>query len=144
MTGIDKCNNAPTTSSKKGFQRGNPGRPRGSRNRATILAEKILSKDIKAIAEVVTKAAKEGDLTAARLIPPMKSRVVRFEMPKIESVEDISHAMQALWVAVSSGEISISEMLDLAGVLEKHASVVAALEAAPKPITIKSYREIAP
>jgi hypothetical protein len=38
-----------------------------------------LSKDVKKIAEVVTKAAKEGDLTAARLvlerlIPPMKSR----------------------------------------------------------------------
>jgi hypothetical protein len=28
-------------------------------------------------------------LVLERLIPPMKSRVVRFDMPKIESVEDI-------------------------------------------------------
>jgi hypothetical protein len=51
--------------------------------------------------------------------------------------------MQALWVAVSTGAISISEMLDLAGVLEKHASVVAALEAAPQPTTtITAYRRL--
>jgi hypothetical protein len=142
------CNNAVATPGKRGFQPGNPGRPRGSRNRATILAENVLSKDIKKIAEVVSKAALEGDMVAARLvmerlIAPIKSRAVRFQMRKIESVADISAAMQDLWEAVSSGAITIDEMLSLTAVLEKHASAVAALEAAPQPATtITSYRKI--
>jgi hypothetical protein len=57
MSGIDECNSAVATPGKKGFQKGNPGRPRGSRNRATILAENVLSKDIKKIAEVVSSRA---------------------------------------------------------------------------------------
>jgi hypothetical protein len=107
-----------------------------------------LSKDIKKIAEVVSKAALEGDMVAARLvmerlIAPIKSRAVRFQMRKIESVADISAAMQDLWEAVSSGAITIDEMLSLTAVLEKHASAVAALEAAPQPATtITSYRKI--
>jgi hypothetical protein len=92
-----------------------------------------LSKDIKKIAEVVSKTALEGDLTAARLvmerlIPPMKSRVVRFSMPKIESVDDIAGAMQALWAAVSTGAITIDEMLALTAVLEKHGTIIHASE----------------
>jgi hypothetical protein len=149
MSGMDERNSVPATPGKKGFQKGNPGRPRGTRNRATILAENISSKDIKKIAEVVTKAAKEGDMVAAclvleRLIAPMKSRAVRFQMRKIGSVDDISGAMQDLWDAVSTSAITIDEMLSLTAVLEKHASVVAALEVAPQPpTTITSYRRVA-
>jgi hypothetical protein len=133
MSDMDECNNTPTTPRKKGFQKGNPGRPRGSRNHATILAERRLSKDIKAIAEVVTKAAKEGDLTAARLciervVPPAKQRLVTFQMPEIRSIDDIAGAMQALWTAVSTGAIGIDEMLALTAVLERHSEIVHASE----------------
>ena len=47
---------------------GNPrGRPRGSRNRATALRQRLV-KDADAILDAVVKAAKGGDVQAAKLI----------------------------------------------------------------------------
>jgi transposase InsO family protein len=108
-----------------------------------VLAEKILSKDIKKIAEVVSKAATEGDLNAARLVlrylvPPAKGKVVRVRMPKIESVDDIACAMQAVWAAVSTGAITIDEMLALTAVLEKHRAIVHASELEKRIIALEA------
>jgi hypothetical protein len=45
VSGIKDSNISRENGKKHGFQKGNPGRPKGSRNRAAILAEKILSQD---------------------------------------------------------------------------------------------------
>ena len=53
---------------KKG-QSGNPsGKPPGTRNKTTMLAEKLMQDDARDIVRVVLEAAKGGDMTAARLI----------------------------------------------------------------------------
>ncbi len=145
MSGINECNYGPATPRKGGFQKGNSGRPKGSRNKASILAEKILSKDIKAIAEVVTKAAKEGDLTAARLcierlVAPAKQRLVSFQMPEIKTVDDVAGAMQALWSAVSTSAITIDEMLALTAVLEKHSTIIQANELEKRIIALEKSK----
>ena len=57
-------------------QSGNPkGRPKGSRNKTTLLAESLLEGDADAIMRKLLEKAKEGDLTALRicldrLLPP--------------------------------------------------------------------------
>ena len=47
---------------------GNPaGRPRGSRNRATLLMESLLADDAEAIGRKAIEMAKQGDMAAIRL-----------------------------------------------------------------------------
>jgi len=47
---------------------GNPaGRPRGARNKRTVLAEQLLEGDTEAIVRTMIERAKEGDMAAVRL-----------------------------------------------------------------------------
>ena len=58
---------------------GNPaGKPKGTRNKATVLLEAISDDDLSAIVKELVTKAKSGDLTAIkilldRLIPPLRS-----------------------------------------------------------------------
>jgi hypothetical protein len=58
--------NAPKTRGRP-FQPGNAGRPRGSRGKATVAAEKLLDGEAKALTRKAIDLAKEGDTTALRL-----------------------------------------------------------------------------
>jgi hypothetical protein len=121
MTDAVSRNNALKTRGRP-FARGNPGRPKGARHRVTLLAEKLMQADVKAIVEAVVKAARNGDMTAARIVldrvaPARRDSTVRFDLPKIESVEDIASAMGAVLAAVSCGEITPSEGQAIAALL---------------------------
>ena len=60
---------------------GNPaGMKPGTRHRATRLAEKLMTDDIGDVVKAVVSTAKEGDMTAARMIldriaPPCRGRL---------------------------------------------------------------------
>jgi hypothetical protein len=56
-----------TRSTRSGpFGAGNPGRPKGSRNRASALLDAIADGELQAIVEKVVAKAKDGDLAAPR------------------------------------------------------------------------------
>ena len=71
-------------------QSGNPsGRPRGSRNRATILFQNLLEDDAEAIARKAVDMAKAGDIAAIRicmdrLAPARRTDAIAFELPPLE------------------------------------------------------------
>src|ERR1700716_2949183 len=93
------------------FQPGNPGRPKGARNKATVAAELLLDGDAEAITSKAIELAKEGDMAAIRICmdrfcPPRKDRPISFELPKLERVADASAAMAAIVSAVASGELT--------------------------------------
>ncbi len=75
-------------------QSGNPaGRPRGIVNRATALAQNLLSEHAEWIARKVIELAEEGDMAAIRvcmerLVPPIKHQPVAVELPPIEKPAD--------------------------------------------------------
>jgi hypothetical protein len=50
------------------FEKGNRGRPAGSRNRVTLAIETLMGKYGEQVAARVIKRASEGDMVAARLI----------------------------------------------------------------------------
>src|SRR4051794_28413388 len=83
-------------------QSGNPqGRPAGSRNKASILLDKIADDEAEAIQRRVIDAAKAGDLKAAELLlariwPPRRGRTVRLGLPSIRVAEGVSEAMAAV------------------------------------------------
>src|SRR5712675_889122 len=88
------------------FQPGNPGRPRGARNKATVAAESLLDGDAEAITRKAVELAKGGDLTAIRIcmdrfFPPRKDRPIPFDLPKLERATDAGRAMAAIVAAVA-------------------------------------------
>jgi len=105
-------------------QSGNPaGRPVGARNKATLMAERLMAEDVEAITNAVIVAAKEGDMVAARLVldriaPVRKGRAIRLDLPKVETAADVLKAIGATVQAMAAGEVTPEEAAIVAGVLE--------------------------
>ncbi|NDB69146.1 MAG: hypothetical protein EB015_14270 [Methylocystaceae bacterium] len=106
--------NAPKTPPGRPFAQGNPGRPKGARHKISLLAEKLMSDDVEGVVQTVVKAAKAGDMTAARLIlerisPPRKDAPISIELPNINGLDDVSKAMAVVVKAAANAEIGLSE-----------------------------------
>ncbi len=68
------------------FAPGNPGKPKGTRNRSTLAAEALLEGEAAALTRKAVDIAKGGDVAALglcieRLVPPREDRPVRFSLP---------------------------------------------------------------
>lgn len=109
---------------------GNPaGRPKGTRNRATLLAELLLDDEAETIVRKVMEKAKQGDMVALRLcldrlVPPRRDRPVHFEFPALNSAEDAGRAMAAITTAVARGELTPAEAAELTHVLQAYVQVL--------------------
>ena len=109
---------------------GNPaGRPKGARNRTTLAAEALLEGQAEAITQKVVDMALEGDLTAARMcldriLPIRRERRVSFDLPPINSAEDVVTAMRAIAAALASGELSPSEAAGAGSFVGWHAKAI--------------------
>jgi hypothetical protein len=113
---------------------GNPkGMPRGTRHRATQLAEQLMAGDAKEVVQSVVDAAKSGDMTAARLIldricPPSRGRRIPIDIPPLHSATDLVKALVAVAGAMSRGDISAEEAAAAAAVLEHQRRAVETLD----------------
>jgi hypothetical protein len=107
-------------------QSGNPaGRPKGARNRATLLIEALLEGEAEEIGRKLIELAKGGDRRALkicldRLLPARRGCPVSFDMPPIETAADLPKATAAILRAVAEGEITPSEAMKLTRVVETH------------------------
>jgi hypothetical protein len=111
------------------FEPGNPGRPKGSRNKATLAMEALLDGEHDALTRKAIDLAKAGDIAALRLclerlLPPRKDRPVAFEFPQIDSVEDAPKAMAAIASAVADGALTPIEAAELSKVVEGYTRAV--------------------
>jgi hypothetical protein len=124
------------------------GRPKGSRNQSTLLAESLLEGEVEAITRKLINMALEGDTTAMRLclerlLAPRRERRVAFELPvKIETAADAARASSAVLAECAAGNLSPSEASEILTLISSHVRVlevaelearVAALENRPKP-----------
>ena len=90
------------------FSAGNSGKPRGSRNKATLAIESLLQGQAEALTQTALTKALEGDSVALRLcmdrIAPLpKDATVTFAMPTMSSALDASEAAGSVLKAVSEG-----------------------------------------
>jgi hypothetical protein len=115
------------------FQRGssgNPsGRPRGSRNAATLAVEALLHGEAEAITRRAIEAALAGDIAAIRLImdrvsPARKSRPVQIDLPDVSDARGVAVAQATVVAAVAGGEITPDEGMALSGLLEARRKAV--------------------
>ena len=96
------------------FAVGNPGKPKGSRHRATKAIEELLGEQTECLTQKAVDLALEGDTAALRLCmeriaPPRKDSPVQFDLPPMKSANDAVEAAQAILQAVSDGEITPME-----------------------------------
>lgn len=105
-------------------QSGNPaGRPRGSRNRSKIIAERLTAPVLEEIVDEVAKKAIKGNLVAARLVIQMLAHVRRDErptckLPDLKTPDDVLAAMQKVTRKVSSGALTAGEGAEFAKILD--------------------------
>jgi hypothetical protein len=111
---------------KKGTS-GNPsGRPLGSRNRATLMAEQFLDGESEELMRQAVKLAKSGNLFALRLclervLPIRKERTIELELPPAHNALDLAANLQRILAAAGEGRITPSEAQVLTDVLSMQA-----------------------
>ena len=110
---------------------GNPaGRPRGARNRTTILLQKLLEDDGEALARKAIDLAKGGDLVALRmcmdrLMPARKHEPVAFELPRLDTAADTVTAAATIVAAAAAGELTPAEAADIAKAVDIYVRALA-------------------
>ena len=116
-------------------QSGNPkGRPKGSRNAVTLLAEALLNDEAEAIIRKVVDKALEGDSAAMRLalervLPAKRQRTVTVDFEgEITTAADAARASGAIVSACVSGEISFDEANQLMALIQAHVTLVQAAD----------------
>ena len=96
------------------FAAGNRGRPKGSRNKATVAIEGLLEGQAEALTQTAISKALGGDSIALRLCmdriaPPMKDKPIVFPLPRMHGAMDASEAAGSVLSAVSDGTLTPME-----------------------------------
>ena len=107
------------------FQPGNPGRPTGARNKATMAVEALLDGQAETLTRKAIEKALEGDLAALRLCldricPPRKDAPVALKMPPMNGAGDAATVMALVLTTVASGELTPTEGGAIAGLVETY------------------------
>ena len=111
-------------------QSGNPaGRPRGARNKLTLLAESRFTEEGGALVDKLIEIAKTGDVAALRLCidricPPQRERAVAIELPEMTTAAAAVAAMGAILQAIGVGDLGAQEGGELAKVVTGFAQTV--------------------
>lgn len=120
--------NVPTRRGKP-FERGNPGRVPGSKNRVTRAVEALLEGQHEELTQAAIEKALAGDTVALRLCldriaPARKDAPITLELPKVRTAADAVEASAAVLQALSAGEVTPSEAAGVMAILSAHKAIV--------------------
>ena len=117
------------------FAPGNPGRPRGVRHKATILAQELLDGEVEVLVRKCVSMALDGDPAALRLcleriLPPRRDTPVEVSLPRVED-GGAAHVISSIVEAIATGELTPSDGARIAGTVGQYlrAQEVGELEA---------------
>jgi Family of unknown function (DUF5681) len=114
-------------------QSGNPaGRPRGSRNKRTIIVEKLLDDSAGDLTTAAITRATEGDPAALRacmdrVAPRLRHRPLDFDMPPLVTLADTPVAINAIAQGLAQGELDREEAVALMRAVRDFTLAVAAV-----------------
>jgi hypothetical protein len=134
MTESSRNNASKTPGRGRGrpFEKGNAGRPKGARHRATLAAESLLDGEAEALTRKAINLALLADDTTAlrlcleRILPPRRERPVHLKLGTLQSAADAAGAMATITAAVAASEITSGQAAELSKLVE---AFVKALEA---------------
>jgi hypothetical protein len=111
------------------FVKGNPGRPRGARHRATLAAEALLDGEAEALTRKAIERALAGDTVALRLcleriLPARKESPIRLALPALTNARDAASAMAAITAAVADGGVTAGEAANLGALVSAFAKAL--------------------
>jgi F0F1-type ATP synthase gamma subunit len=115
-------------------QSGNPaGRPRGSRNKTTVLMQNLLEGEAEEIARKAIEMAKAGDMGAIRVCMDRLASIRRkdpiaFELPPVDKARDSVAAVAAVVAAVAAGDLTTSEAAEVAKIIDVYVHTLAATD----------------
>jgi len=105
---------------------GNPlGRPKGSRNKATLLTESILEDRASLLAEKLVEMALSGDVSAMalcmkHLLPANRKRSVELDLPPLITIHDGVQILSITMKAAAQGDISLEDAQQLSALVDLH------------------------
>lgn len=118
-----RVKNAESTRGRP-FAKGNPGRPKGSRNKGTLVAEALLQDGAGEIMQRALEDSKKGYGATLRWcldrLMPKRDRTVNFELPPIESAADAAAVLARLTALVAEGELTPAEARSVASLVTNY------------------------
>ena len=128
------------------FQRGNSGRPAGSKNRTTQLLEQLAEGEAEQIIQKVLEKAKAGDDACLRMLmdrlwPPRKGQPVKLNSPPLKTSADVLNAIRMLWSAIADGHLTPDEASALSLVAERSMAAISEQETLKRIETLEKDRE---
>src|SRR5262245_15688973 len=120
---------APKKIRGRPFQPGNPGRPRGSKNRTTRVLEELVAGQAEKLAQKAVELALAGNVKCLhfcldRLMPRRAGRPVDFTLPAVNDARDVVAAMAAITTAVNDGRLTAEEAAQLVHVLNSYSKAI--------------------
>lgn len=115
------------------FTTGNPGKPKGTRHKATVAALAMLDGQSEALTQQAVTLALGGDTTALRLCleriaPPRRDAPVQFNLPRMETARDAAKAAGAVLDAVALGDLTPTEGAHIMGLVDTYRRTLEATE----------------
>ena len=107
------------------FASGNAGKPKGSRNKATVAIESLLAGQAEALTQKAISSALTGDTVALklcmdRIAPSPKDKPISFSLPDIHCARDASKAAGGILTAVGNGDITPIEATRVMGLIDSY------------------------
>ena len=105
------------------------GNHRGSKHRATLFAQALFDSECQALVKKTIELGLVGDVAALkicmdRLLPPLKSRPLRFKLPELRTVSDALSALAAIAEGLSNGQLLPEEGEVLSATVERFIKAV--------------------
>jgi hypothetical protein len=109
------------------FAKGNVGRPRGSKNRKTLVAHALLAEEETELLRKAIELAKAGDVQMLkflldRLLP--KDRLIKIELPRFDFADEAIDGMAAVSHAIAEGQITPSEGAAISNMISGYSRAV--------------------
>ena len=106
------------------FKPENPGRPPGSKNKITQMAEQLAEAHAEQNFQKVVDLALAGDVSCLRMMldriyPPRKGQPVNVVMPPINTSQDVLRAIASIWTAIREGQLTPDEASALSIVIDR-------------------------
>ena len=118
------------------FEPGNKfgrGRPRGSRNKTTMLAQELLSNHAEPIVRKLLLMALQGDMKALqlcidRIVPVLRELPIKLGALPMRTLADLDKTSEQLWNKIAAGQLTAAQGHALVELIDYRRRVIETVE----------------